>query len=74
MSHLCPDRRGVGYSIGRSSRGTATTRTASAVRPHSHVEAPSLPLIVKFGIAGRSVAVFTELLAPSVITAGLSCW
>ena len=38
------------------------TRSAAAVRSHSIVEAQVLPLIVKFGLAGRSVAVFTEAL------------
>lgn len=63
MSHLCPDRRGVGYSIGRklASRGYEKHRLPQFDRiPSSKLQV--LPLIVKFGLAGRSVAVFTEAL------------
>jgi C-terminal processing protease CtpA/Prc len=63
MSHLCPDRRGVGYSVGRklASRGYDKHRLPQFDRiPTSKFQV--LPLIVKFGLAGRSVAVFTEAL------------
>lgn len=63
MSHLCPDRRGVGYSIGRklARNGYDKNRLPQFDRiPASKLQL--LPLIVKFGLAGRSVAVFTEAL------------
>jgi carboxyl-terminal processing protease len=63
MSHLCPDRRGVGYSIGRklATKGYDKNRLPQFDRiPTSKFQV--LPLIVKFGLAGRSVAVFTEAL------------
>lgn len=63
MSHLCPDRRGVGYSIGRklATRGYDKHRLPQFDRiPSSKLQV--LSLIVKFGLAGRSVAVFTEAL------------
>lgn len=63
MSHLCPDRRGVGYSIGRklARNGYDKNRLPQFDRiPASKLQV--LPLIVKFGLAGRSVAVFTEAL------------
>ncbi len=63
MSHLCPDRRGVGYSIGRklARNGYDKNRLPQFDRiPASKLQV--LPLIVRFGLAGRSVAVFTEAL------------
>jgi C-terminal processing protease CtpA/Prc len=63
MSHLCPDRRGVGYSVGRklAQNGYDKNRLPQFDRiPSSKFQV--LPLIVKFGLAGRSVAVFTEAL------------
>jgi len=64
MSHLCPDRRGVGYSVGRS------VARKGYVKEHlpafDHIPSSKLgvlPLIVKFALAGRSVAVYTESLA-----------
>jgi carboxyl-terminal processing protease len=63
MSHLCPDRRGVGYSISRklARNGYDKNRLPQFDRiPASKLQV--LPLIVKFGLAGRSVAVFTEAL------------
>lgn len=63
MSHLCPDRRGVGYSVGRklARAGYDKNRLPQFDRiPTSKLQV--LPLIVKFGLAGRSVAVFTEAL------------
>jgi C-terminal processing protease CtpA/Prc len=65
MSQLCPDRRGVGYSVSRklARAGYAKERLPQFDRiPSSKLQV--LPLIVKFGIAGRSVAVFTEALGP----------
>lgn len=63
MSHLCADRRGVGYSVGRklARSGYDKNRLPQFDRiPSSKLQV--LPLIVKFGLAGRSVAVFTEAL------------
>lgn len=63
MSHLCPDRRGVGYSITRAMerKGYTKERLPQFDRiPSSKLGV--LPLIVRFGLAGRSVAVFTEAL------------
>ena len=63
MSHLCADRRGVGYSVGRklAQKGYDKERLPQFDRiPSSKLQV--LPLIVKFGLAGRSVAVFTEAL------------
>lgn len=63
MSHLCADRRGVGYSVGRKlvRSGYDKNRLPQFDRiPSSKLQV--LPLIVKFGLAGRSVAVFTEAL------------
>ena len=63
MSHLCADRRGVGYSVGRklARNGYDKNRLPQFDRiPTSKLQV--LPLIIKFGLAGRSVAVFTEAL------------
>jgi len=63
MSLLCADRRGVGYSVGRklARAGYDKNRLPQFDRiPASKLQV--LPLIVKFGLAGRSVAVFTEAL------------
>jgi carboxyl-terminal processing protease len=63
MSLLCADRRGVGYSVGRklAQNGYDKNRLPQFDRiPRSKLQV--IPLIVKFGIAGRSVAVFTEAL------------
>ena len=63
MSLLCSDRRGVGYSVGRKllHAGYAKERLPQFDRiPSSKLQV--LPLIIKFGLAGRSVAVFTEAL------------
>ncbi|MBN9657110.1 MAG: hypothetical protein J0H49_02975 [Acidobacteria bacterium] len=61
MSLLCPDKRGAGYSLGRSQIEKRTTKEALPVFD----KIPSsqwgvIPLIVKFGLAGRSVAVSSE--------------
>src|SRR5262245_9298561 len=63
MSQMCADRRGVGYSVGRKlvEKGYAKERLPQFDRiPSSKLQV--LPLILKFGLAGRSVAVFTEAL------------
>jgi C-terminal processing protease CtpA/Prc len=63
MSHLCPDRRGVGYSITRAMerKGYTKDRLPQFDRiPSSKLQV--LPLMIRFGLAGRSVAVFTEAL------------
>src|SRR5262245_14969392 len=63
MRLLCADRRGFGYSVGRKlvRAGYDKNRLPQFDRiPASTLHV--LPLIVKFGLAGRSVAVFTEAL------------
>jgi C-terminal processing protease CtpA/Prc len=63
MSHLCPDRRGVGYSLGPAAAKKGLTKD----RLPQFDRIPSskwgvIPLAVKFATAGRSVAIFTEAL------------
>lgn len=63
MSHLCPDRRGVGYSLGPAAAKKELTKD----RLPQFDRIPSstwgvLRLAVKFAAAGRSVAVLTEAL------------
>lgn len=63
MSHLCSDRRGVGYSVGASlmRRGYDKERLPQFDRiPSSKLGV--MPLIVRFAGRGRSVAVFSEAL------------
>ena len=63
MSHLCPDRRGVGYSVSRevARRGVDKNRLPAFDRiPNSKLGV--VPLIFRFARARRSVAVFTEAL------------
>jgi C-terminal processing protease CtpA/Prc len=63
MSHLCPDRRGVGYSVSRdvARRGFTKERLPAFDRiPTSKLGV--VPLIFRFARARRSVAVFTEAL------------
>lgn len=63
MSHLCPDRRGVGYSVGRSlaQKGYTKERLPAFDRiPSSKLGV--VPLMFRFALAGRSVAVYTEAL------------
>jgi C-terminal processing protease CtpA/Prc len=65
MSHLCPDRRGVGYSVSRvvARQGYDKERLPTFDRiPKSKLGV--LPLIFRFARARRSVAVFTEALGP----------
>lgn len=63
MSHLCADRRGVGYSVGRSvaKKGYRKEQLPAFDRIPSS-KWGVLPLAIKFAAAGRSVAVFTEAL------------
>lgn len=66
MSILCSDKRGVGYSLGRSNLEKGTLKEELPVFdkvPASKWSA--LPLIFKFGLAGRSVAISTEGLGPA---------
>jgi carboxyl-terminal processing protease len=63
MSHLCADRRGVGYSVSRevARRGFTKERLPAFDRiPRSKLGV--VPLIFRFARARRSVAVFTEAL------------
>jgi C-terminal processing protease CtpA/Prc len=63
MSHLCSDRRGVGYSVSRE----VAKKGFSKERPPAFDHIPTsklgvVPLIFRFARARRSVAVFTEAL------------
>lgn len=63
MSHLCPDRRGVGYSITRAAARKG--RTKEQLPQFDRIPASKLgvfPLLLRFAGRGRSVAVFTEAL------------
>lgn len=63
MSLMCPDRRGVGYSISRTvaKRGYDKERLPAFDRiPSSKLGV--LPLALRFARAKRSIAVFTEAL------------
>jgi C-terminal processing protease CtpA/Prc len=63
MSLMCPDRRGVGYSIGRDAAKAG--RTKEQLPAFDRIPRSKLgvvPLIVRFARAGRSVAVYTEAL------------
>lgn len=65
MSHLCPDRRGVGYSVSRpvAREGFSKEHLPAFDRiPRSKLGV--LPLFFRFARARRSVAVFTESLGP----------
>ncbi|MGE4222286.1 MAG: S41 family peptidase [Vicinamibacterales bacterium] len=65
MSLLCADSRGVGYSVGRSiaRRGFNKNDLPRFDRiPSSQLGV--LPLIFRFALAKRSIAVFTEGLGP----------
>lgn len=65
MSLMCPDRRGVGYSIGRkqAQHGYTKERLPAFDRiPSSQLGV--IPLIFRFAWGGRSVAVYTENLGP----------
>lgn len=61
MSHLCPDKRGVGYSVSASRMRKGFDK--ERLRRFDHIPSSKLgvlPLIVRFSLAGRSVAVFSE--------------
>ncbi len=61
MSVLCADRRGVGYNLGRRQIEMATSRdNLPAFDKIPASKWAILPLIAKFGIRGRSVALFSE--------------
>jgi carboxyl-terminal processing protease len=63
MSYMCPDRRGVGYSVTRAvaQKGFTKERLPAFDRiPSSKLGV--IPLMFRFATAGRSVAVFTESL------------
>ena len=65
MSLLCSDRRGVGYSVGRAAarKGYVKERLPVFDRiPSSKLGV--VPLMFRFALAGRSVAVYTERLGP----------
>jgi C-terminal processing protease CtpA/Prc len=67
MSHLCADRRGVGYSAGRKLARKAFDKErlpAFDRIPTSKLRV--VPLILRFALKGRSVAVFTEALGPQM--------
>lgn len=66
MSHLCAEKRGVGYTFGRAQIEKGTTK--EALPTFDRIPASKLgilPLLIKFGLAGRSVAVFSEGLGPA---------
>jgi C-terminal processing protease CtpA/Prc len=66
MSHLCEGKRGVGYTFGRAQ--IAKGMSKEALPTFDKIPASRwgiLPLILKFGLAGRSVAVFSEGLGPA---------
>jgi carboxyl-terminal processing protease len=61
MSVLCADKRGAGYNLGRPQIEQRAAKEALPV--FDKIPASKwgvLPLILKFGLAGRSVAVFSE--------------
>src|SRR5262249_2583245 len=63
MSHLCPDRRGVGYSVSRATARKGYTK--ERLPRFDRIPASKLgvvPLMLRFAGKGRSVAVFTEAL------------
>lgn len=63
MSLMCPDRRGVGYSVSRAvaSRGFSKEQLPAFDRiPSSKLGV--LPLIVRFARSKRSVAIYSEAL------------
>jgi carboxyl-terminal processing protease len=63
MSHLCPDRRGVGYSVsGSMARKGYTKERLPAFDRIPSSKLGVFPLFLRFAGSGRSVAVFTEAL------------
>src|SRR5690242_1556092 len=65
MSYLCPDRRGVGHSVTRKrvEKGfdKETLRVFDRIPP---TKLGLLPLIAKFALGDKSIAVKTEALGP----------
>jgi C-terminal processing protease CtpA/Prc len=63
MSQMCADRRGVGYSVGRKliENGIGKEKLPQFDKIPSG-KLGVVPLIFRFALAGRSVAVFTESL------------
>src|SRR5437870_2435148 len=75
MSHLCADRRGVGYSVSRevAKKGFSKERLPA----FDHIPTSKLgvvPLIFRFARARRSVAVFTEALGQQAHHGRVPCW
>ncbi len=67
MSHLCPDRRGVGYSVTRAMARKGYTK--EQLPQFDRIPASKLgviPLMFRFAGRGRSVAVLTEALGRRV--------
>jgi carboxyl-terminal processing protease len=67
MSLMCADRRGVGYSAGRELFTKRHRFDKTRLPQFDRIPGSRwglVPLAVRFGIAGRSVAVFTESLGP----------
>lgn len=63
ISHLCPDRRGVGYSVSRAvARSGFDKERLPAFDRIPTSKLGVLPLLFRFARARRSVAVFTEML------------
>jgi C-terminal processing protease CtpA/Prc len=61
MSALCPDRRGVGYNLGRKQMEAGVSK--DSLPAFDRIPASKwgiLPLIARFGLRGRSVALYTE--------------
>jgi carboxyl-terminal processing protease len=61
MSILCADKRGVGYNLGRKQIEASTSKDTLPV--FDKIPASKwgiLPLIARFGVRGRSVALFSE--------------
>jgi carboxyl-terminal processing protease len=61
MSILCADKRGVGYNLGRKEIEASTSKASLPI--FDRIPASRwgiLPLIARFGVRGRSVALFSE--------------
>lgn len=61
MSVLCADKRGVGYNLGRKQIEASISKASLPV--FDRIPASKwgiIPLIAKFGVRGRSVALFSE--------------
>jgi C-terminal processing protease CtpA/Prc len=65
MSTLVPDRRPVGYSLTRKRASSGFDRTALPQFDHIPSKKSGLvPLLAKFALGDKSIAVFTEALGP----------